>query len=108
MRTRAQPHKSRPGRLLWALAVSALALGCKGSDDKPAEQPPTESAGAGGAPDGGPAGQPPGGAAGANTPGGAGTAPVGEGGELNLPGAGGGPTEPGAWDQSFWDDAVWQ
>lgn len=93
------------GALFLALAVGTLALGCKSSGDKPTT-PPDAAAGAGAATE-------PGGnnEAGASTDpqGGAGNTPgVGEGGDVNMPGAGGEPTEPGSWDESFWDKAVWQ
>ncbi len=99
----------RPTQLLVMLAVGSLALACKSSADSPAT-PPSELAGAGGAPEpgggseAGAATEPQGGQVGV-----AGKAGVGEGGDVvNIPGAAGAPTEPGSWDQSFWDDAVWQ
>lgn len=93
--------------LLMALAVCALALGCKSSSNAPGP-PSNEAAGAGGASepgggaDAGAAAEPEGGANG--DPG------SGQAGDTNMPGtgAGGAPTEPGSWDKSFWDDAVWQ
>ena len=106
----AHQHSSRLARLIFALALCGLALACKGSDDQP-QKPDETSAGAGGdfeQPGGGPGGADAGGAGNAQGGAGGGTAPVGEGGDINLPGAGGAPTEPGSWDQSFWDDAVWQ
>lgn len=107
MQKRAQQHPWRLNRLLVALALASLTLACKGSDDKPSTPPDETSAGAGGdsqQPGSGPGGAEAGGTG--NAQGGA--APVGEGGEINLPVGGAAPTEPGSWDESFWDDAVWQ
>ena len=87
-----------------ALAVCALALGCKSSSDAPAP-PSHEVAGAGGASEPGSGAD-----AGAATEPQGGETGLGQAGDANMPGvgAGGAPTEPGSWDQSFWDDAVWQ
>ncbi len=83
----------RPSQLLALLALGSLALACKSSADSPTA-PPSELAG--GAPDQGRGNE-------------AGEAGLGEGGDVvNVPGAAGAPTEPGSWDKSFWDDAVWQ
>jgi len=93
-------------RLPLMLAIAALSLACKSAGEEPPAQAPTASvAGAGGA-----AHDPPGADAGATaTQGGAaGNTGLGEGGELSMPGAGGEPSEPGSWDESFWDKAVWQ
>ena len=95
------PNHLRRWRLLLLLAVAAFSLACKSSTDAP----PDNAAGAGGA-----ANEPGEGDAGATgTQGGAdGNPGEGEGGNVSMPGAGGVPTEPGSWDESFWDKAVWQ
>ncbi len=99
----------RPAQLLALLTLGSLALACKSSADSPTT-PPSELAGAGGAPEpgaGNEAGATPEPQGGQN--GVAGKAGLGEGGDVvNVPGAAGAPTDPGSWDQSFWDDAVWQ
>ena len=91
--------------LLLVLALCALALGCKSSDG-PAAPPEGAVAGAGGASEAGPGDEA--GASGMPQGGTGATTGTGEGGDINMPGVGGEPTEPGSWDESFWDNAVWQ
>ena len=88
------------------LAVAVFSLACKSSTDTPSSNaPPDGTAGAGGTPDDVGVGD----AGAMSTQGGAGNKPgEGEGGDVSMPGAGGAPTEPGSWDESFWDKAVWQ
>lgn len=99
-------HRSWQNRVVLLLAVAASSLACKGSGDAPAAPPNDSAAGAGGASEpheGDEAG------ASAMAQGGTGASSgLGEGGDINMPGVGGAPTEPGSWDESFWDEAVWQ
>ena len=91
------------GTVFVVLAVCALALGCKSSDDAPTAPPEVVTPGEGGA-----AGAGPDNGAGATAEPQGGNTGLGEGGDVNMPGAGGEATEPGSWDESFWDKAVWQ
>ena len=104
------------GRAWLCLALSVAApLACKSSDSPPA--PPTvNEAGAANQETGG-SGDPAAGAGGASNPGtGEGGnaamteagAPTGVGGDPGMLGMGGVNSEPGSWDTSTWDEAVWQ
>jgi len=89
-----------------AVVLAALCLGsvlaCSNSD-KPNTKPPTHEGGAPGA-----GGQSAADAGDASDSGGTDATDPGVGGAPDVIGAAGASNEPGSWDTSFWDDAVWQ
>ena len=87
--------------------MAAASLACNSSGNAPSTPAPPDSVAGGagasddpGGADAGATGEPLGGASG--------QVGLGEGGALSMPGTGGAPTEPGSWNESFWDQAVWQ
>lgn len=96
------------GSLLLVLGACLLApLACKSSDPTP--QPPSQSEAGQGNPDDVRPNEGDGGRA-SMMMGEAGSTGQVDGGEpsMNGMGMGGAPTEPGAWDDSTWDNAIWQ
>lgn len=92
---------------LGLLVCFSLALvACKSSSEpkKPDDGAAGEASSIGGAP----AGEAGAATGGSFEPGAAGMGQE-QGGEPGMPGSGGAaPTEPGSWNESFWDEAVWQ
>jgi hypothetical protein len=92
----------------WAIGLAALcvlAAACKSGDQGSNSTAPTGNAGETSMPGGGD-----GTGGDANTPGfgGDGTVAMGGTGTGDMPGVGGGENAPGSWDNSTWDDALWQ